>query len=135
MPVSQRILTRVYHHYNVGWAMRVEAAAGSPLFRVTITCHLPGPLPLDSPQPVVALWMRQAMPAFHLTQGPDSIYGSAGIPRGYGFRPHRQRGVAVVGTWPAITGYVRLRPDGYQARSERTGQRARNTQRMCRRAA
>ena len=67
------------------WAMRVEAAADSPLFRFAVTCHLPEPLTLDAPQPVVALWMRQAKPAFHLDQGPDSIYGSVGIPHCYGF--------------------------------------------------
>ena len=67
------------------WSMRVEATADSPLFRFTITCQLPGPLTLDTPQPVVALWMRHATPAFHLDEGPDSIYGSAGIPHGYGF--------------------------------------------------
>ena len=67
------------------WAMRVEAATDSPLFRFTITCHLPAPLNLEAPQPVVALWMRQPKEAFHLDQGPDSIYGSAGIPHGYGF--------------------------------------------------
>lgn len=67
------------------WEMRVEAAAASPLFRFTITCHLLEPLTLETPQPVVALWMQQAEPAFHLDQGPDSIYGSAGIPHGYGF--------------------------------------------------
>jgi hypothetical protein len=67
------------------WGMRVEAAADSPLFRFAITCHLPEPLSLDAPQPVVALWMRQAKPTFHLNQGPDSIYGSAGIPHCYGF--------------------------------------------------
>lgn len=67
------------------WAMRVELAADSPLFRFAITCHLPEPLTLDAPQPIVALWMRQSKEAFHLDQGPDSIYGSTGIPHGYGF--------------------------------------------------
>ncbi len=67
------------------WVLRVEAVADSPLFRFVITCHLPEPLTLDPPQPVVALWMRGAKPAFQLDQGPDSIYGSAGIPHGYGF--------------------------------------------------
>ena len=70
---------------DYGWTLRVEATTDSPLFRFTITCHLPEPLTLDAPQPVVALWMRQAKPAFHLDQGPDSIYGNAGIPHGYGF--------------------------------------------------
>jgi hypothetical protein len=67
------------------WAMRVEMTADSPLFRFVITCHLTAPLTLESPQPVVALWMQPSNIAFHLDQGPDSIYGSAGIPHGYGF--------------------------------------------------
>lgn len=67
------------------WSMRVETTADCPLFRFLIKCHLTAPLTLDSPQPVVALWMQQADIAFHLDQGPDSIYGSAGIPHGYGF--------------------------------------------------
>lgn len=67
------------------WEMRVEAVADSPLFRFTINCHLMESLSLDAPQPVVALWMRKTAPAMHLDQGPDSIYGSAGIPHGYGF--------------------------------------------------
>ena len=65
--------------------MRVEMTADSPLFRFTITCHLTGSLTLDAPQPVAALWMRPSKDAFHLDQGPDSIYGSAGIPHNYGF--------------------------------------------------
>ncbi len=67
------------------WAMRVETTADSPLFRFVVTCHLTAPLTLESPQPVVALWMQPSNTAFHLDQGPDSIYGSAGIPHGYGF--------------------------------------------------
>ena len=67
------------------WTYRVEATTNSPLFRFVIICHLPVPLPLAPSQPVVALWMKRASPAFHLDQGPDSIYGSAGIPHGYGF--------------------------------------------------
>ncbi|MBX7207233.1 MAG: hypothetical protein K1X78_02885 [Verrucomicrobiaceae bacterium] len=67
------------------WTMRVETTADSPLFRFVITCHLTAPLMLEKPQPVVALWMQQSNIAFHLDQGPDSIYGSAGIPHGYGF--------------------------------------------------
>lgn len=75
-----------YHRqpaYN--WTLLIQAGTNSPLFRFVITCQLPTPLPLDSPQPVVALWMKRAKPTFHLDQGPDSIYGSAGIPHGYGF--------------------------------------------------
>ena len=67
------------------WAMRVEATADSPLFRFVIICHLNKPLTLESPQPVVALWIKRPNAAFHLNQGPDSIYGSAGIPHNYGF--------------------------------------------------
>ena len=67
------------------WTMRVETMAASQLIRFIITCHLTAPLMLDSPQPVVALWMQQPSIAFHLDQGPGSIYGSAGIPHGYGF--------------------------------------------------
>jgi hypothetical protein len=67
------------------WSLRVEAATNSPLFHFTVTCELPDSLPLRTPQPVVALWMKCASPAFHLDQGPDSVYGSAGIPHCYGF--------------------------------------------------
>ena len=67
------------------WTLRVEATLESPLFRFTFTAQLPAPLPLSVPQPVVALWIKRPGPAFHLDQGPDSIYGSAGIPYGYGF--------------------------------------------------
>lgn len=67
------------------WTLRVEATADSPLFRFVITCQLPAPLSLKSPQPVVALWLRQTNVAFQLDQGPDSIYGSGGISHGYGF--------------------------------------------------
>jgi hypothetical protein len=70
---------------SYAWTMRVEANAGSPLIRFTVTCHLPASLALDAPQPVVALWMNQAEPAFQLDQGPDSIYGSAGVPYNFGF--------------------------------------------------
>ncbi|MBM4156071.1 MAG: hypothetical protein FJ221_13765 [Lentisphaerae bacterium] len=67
------------------WTMRVEAKSDNPLFRFVITCHLTEPLMLESPQPVVALWMQQSNTAVRLDQGPDSIYGSAGIPHNYGF--------------------------------------------------
>jgi hypothetical protein len=67
------------------WSMRVEAMADSPLFRFVITCHLSESLQLDAPQPVVALWMRASKDTFHLDQGPESIYGSVGIPHNYGF--------------------------------------------------
>ena len=70
---------------DYGWALRVEMTAGSSLFRFVITCRLPASLTLKSPQPVVALWMQQSNAAFHLDQGPDSIYGSGGIPHGFGF--------------------------------------------------
>jgi hypothetical protein len=75
------------HHLQPGydWTLRVEATAQTPLFRFTISCALPEPLPLRSPEPVVSLWMRHANPSFHLDQGPESIYGDAGIPHGYGF--------------------------------------------------
>lgn len=69
--------------YN--WSMAVSASTGSPLFHFKITCHLPEPLRLDSPQPTVALWARRPDPTVRVDQGPDSIYGSAGIPHGYGF--------------------------------------------------
>lgn len=74
------------HHRqpDYDWSLRVEASTGSPLIHVVVTCHLLAPLTLDAPQPTVALWMR-GRPAFHLDQGPDSIYGSAGIPFGFGF--------------------------------------------------
>lgn len=74
-----------HHQPDYDWTMRVEATADNPMFRFVITCHLTTPLTLESPQPVVALWMQQSNTAFHLDQGPDSIYGSAGIPHGYGF--------------------------------------------------
>ncbi len=67
------------------WKMRVDAEADSPLVHFLIMCHLSHPLTLDEAQPVVALWLRGGRVAFHLDQGPDSIYGSAGIPHGYGF--------------------------------------------------
>lgn len=67
------------------WSLRVSASAKSPLILLRITCRLPDPLMLDSPQPTVALWTRRAEPAVRVDQGPDSIYGSAGIPHGYGF--------------------------------------------------
>lgn len=70
-------------HYP--WTLDVDAAAGTPLFHFRLTCELPSPLPLSVPQPTVALWLTKPEPAFHLDQGPDSIYGSAGIPHGYGF--------------------------------------------------
>ena len=75
------------HHLQPGydWTLRVEATAQTPLFRFTISCALPEPLPLRSPEPVVSLWMRRANPSFHLDQGPDSIYGDAGISHGDGF--------------------------------------------------
>ena len=61
------------------WSLRVEAGTNSPLFRFVITCQLPAPLALNVPQPVVALWMKRPRATFHLDQGPDSIYGSAGV--------------------------------------------------------
>ena len=67
------------------WTMRVEATSDSPLFRFVITCYLTEALTLESPQPVVALWTQSAKDAFHLDQGPDSIYGNAGVPHGFGF--------------------------------------------------
>jgi hypothetical protein len=86
LPERKAVEFRGRHlHPDFDWEMRVEAAADSPLFRFAITCHLPEPLMLDAPQPFVALWMRNAKPAFQLDQGPDSIYGIAGIPHCYGF--------------------------------------------------
>lgn len=75
------------HHRqpDYDWTMCVDVVADSPLVRFTITCHLPEPMSVDAPQPVVALWMRPSKDAIHLDQGPDSIYGSAGVPHGYGF--------------------------------------------------
>lgn len=74
-----------HHQPEYDWTMRVEAAADTPLFRFVITCHLTEPLTLGAPQPVVALWMQPSKNAFHLDQGPDSIYGSIGVPHNYGF--------------------------------------------------
>jgi hypothetical protein len=85
-PERKVVVFRGRHlHPDYDWELRVEAAADSPLFRFAITCTLPAPLVLDAPQPIVALWMQQAKPAYQLDQGPDSIYGSAGIPHCYGF--------------------------------------------------
>jgi hypothetical protein len=66
------------------WTLCVEASAASPLLRLDVRCRLPEPLTLHAPQPVVALWMRRRAVPFHLDQGPDSIYGSTGIPNLYG---------------------------------------------------
>lgn len=74
-----------HHRPDYDWTMRVEATADSPLFRFLLTCHLTEPQRLEAPQPVAALWMRQSAAAFRLDQGPDSIYGSAGVPHGFGF--------------------------------------------------
>ena len=85
-PAQQAVEFRGRHlRPDYDWTMRVEAAAESPLFRFVVVCHLPADLTLEAPQPVVALWARRDHPGFHLDQGPDSIYGSAGIPNGYGF--------------------------------------------------
>jgi len=65
--------------------LTVEADAGSPLLRFTIRYPLPQPLTLDTPQPTVALWRRGGASAFPLDQGPESLYGSAGIPHNFGF--------------------------------------------------
>jgi hypothetical protein len=67
------------------WTMRAYADTRTPLIRFTVTCRLREPMKLTSPQPTVALWSRTAKPAYHLDQGPDSIYGSEGIPFCYGF--------------------------------------------------
>lgn len=85
-PDRKTVEFRGHHRQpDYDWTMRVETTADSPLFRFVITCHLTAPLTLESPQPVVALWMKQTNAALHLDQGPDSIYGSAGIPHNYGF--------------------------------------------------
>lgn len=65
--------------------LTVDAEAGAPLLRFTIRYPLPSPLTLDTPQPTVALWRRGTQSAFVLDQGPESIYGSAGIPHNFGF--------------------------------------------------
>lgn len=85
-PEQKRVEFTGHHRQpDYAYTLRVEADARSPLFRFLITCQLPSPLPLSTPQPVVALWRTRAAPAFHLDQGPDSIYGAAGIPHAYGF--------------------------------------------------
>lgn len=65
--------------------LTVEADASTPLLHFTLRYPLPAPLTLNTPQPTVALWRRETPTAFHLDQGPESIYGSAGIPHNFGF--------------------------------------------------
>ena len=70
--------------FNEG-LLTVEAVTSAPLLRFTIRYPLPAPLPLGEALPSVALWRRDTPSAFTLDQGPDSIYGSAGIPYNFGF--------------------------------------------------
>ncbi|MCX7018227.1 MAG: hypothetical protein WCK47_14160 [bacterium] len=70
---------------NYDWEMSVRACLNSPLIEFTITANLPNDLTLTSPQPDIALWTRQTTPTIVLNQGPDSIYGSSGVPYGIGF--------------------------------------------------
>lgn len=67
------------------WSLRIVANRDSSLLHFTFTAQLPEALTLETPQPTIALWMRRKRPTFQLDQGPESIYGSLGIPFNFGF--------------------------------------------------
>jgi hypothetical protein len=71
------------HSYD--YEIRVEASAGNPLIKLEIICRLPNGLKLSGLEPVAALWMSKPEVEMAVDQGPDSIYGSLGIPHGFGF--------------------------------------------------
>ncbi len=79
------MLSGVHTNPDYSWDLLVEARAGSPLISFRITCHLPADLILPNPQPSVALWMADTKPLVVVDQGPESIYGSLGIPHCLGF--------------------------------------------------
>lgn len=65
--------------------IRAEARSDSPLIKLTITCRLPEDITLSGREPVAALWMKKPKVDLAVDQGPDSIYGSLGVPHGLGF--------------------------------------------------
>jgi len=68
--------------YN--WDALVEANAGSPMIKFTVTCHLSSALSIASePQPTAAFWMNKPSADVLVEQGPMSIYG--GTNYGLGF--------------------------------------------------
>ncbi len=78
-------LSGVHTNPDYQWDILVETCANSPLIGFRITCHLPADITLPSPQPSVALWMPETKPGVTIDQGPESIYGSLGIPHCLGF--------------------------------------------------
>ena len=60
--------------------------ADSPLIEFPLTCDLPQGLQIDSPQPTIALWLKQPTAEMTLDQGPASQTGDVyRVPFNFGF--------------------------------------------------
>lgn len=71
---------------SYAWNVLVELHADSPLIKFTVTCGLPQGLQIDSPQPMIALWLEQPSAEFTLDQGPASQTGTVyRVPFNFGF--------------------------------------------------
>ncbi|MHB1463415.1 MAG: hypothetical protein ACYC1M_19175 [Armatimonadota bacterium] len=79
------MLSGVHTNPDYNWDMLVETNSGTPMISFSITCHLHADMILPNPQPSVALWMTETKPEVVVDQGPESIYGSLGIPHNLGF--------------------------------------------------
>ena len=86
---SQKAIVLKGRHASPAYDFEIKISALNtlPLVHFEISCSLTKDLtlPVGDGQPVIALWSTMPEPELKVDQGPDSIYGAAGIPNGYGF--------------------------------------------------